>query len=65
VAEAADALTAWRPHLVFLDVDVAGSAILERLRPAQVNCPAPPAGAGAFCFVGTISIERAGHDDND
>ena len=35
VAEAADALTAWQPHLVVLDVDVAGSAILERLRPAQ------------------------------
>jgi hypothetical protein len=30
-----------------------------------VNCPSPPAGAGPNCFVGTITIERAGHDDDD
>ena len=30
-----------------------------------VNCPSPPAGAGPNCFVGTIAIERAGHDHDD
>jgi DNA-binding response OmpR family regulator len=35
VAEAAEALTGWRPHLAILDMDIAGSAILDRLRPAQ------------------------------
>jgi two-component system, OmpR family, KDP operon response regulator KdpE len=32
--EAAAALTVWRPHLVILDMDIGGNAILERLRPA-------------------------------
>jgi len=30
-----------------------------------VSCPAPPEGAGALCFVGTITIERPDHDDDD
>jgi hypothetical protein len=29
-----------------------------------VNCPSPPVGAGALCFVGTITIERPDHDDD-
>lgn len=29
------------------------------------DCPSPPAGAGALCFVGTITIERAEHHDGD
>jgi two-component system, OmpR family, KDP operon response regulator KdpE len=33
--EAAAALTEWRPHLAIIDMDIAGSAVLERLRPAQ------------------------------
>jgi hypothetical protein len=36
----------------------------DRLQ-GPVNCPSPPSGAGPFCFVGTISIEPAGHDDHD
>jgi two-component system KDP operon response regulator KdpE len=35
VEEAAAALTAWRPHLAVLDMDIAGSAILDRLRAAE------------------------------
>ena len=35
VAEAAAELTGWRPHLVVIDMDIAGGAILDRLRPAQ------------------------------
>ena len=35
VAEATVALTEWRPHLAILDMDIAGSAILDRLRPTQ------------------------------
>jgi hypothetical protein len=31
----------------------------------SVDCPAPPAGAGPVCFVGTITVERADHDDDD
>jgi hypothetical protein len=27
----------------------------------SVDCPSPPAFAGPFCFVGTMTIERAGH----
>ncbi len=34
IDEAAGALAAWRPHLAILDMDIAGNAILERLRPA-------------------------------
>ncbi len=34
IEEAAGALAAWRPHLAILDMDIAGNAILERLRPA-------------------------------
>jgi hypothetical protein len=30
----------------------------------QVNCPPAPAGAGANCFVGTMTIERL-HDDDE
>src|SRR5437016_6107674 len=33
--EATVVLGEWRPHLVILDMDIAGSAILKRLRPAQ------------------------------
>lgn len=33
--EAAAALTGWRPHLAIVDMDIAGSAILERLHPTQ------------------------------
>jgi DNA-binding response OmpR family regulator len=32
VEEAATALTGWQPHLAILDMDIAGSAILNRLR---------------------------------
>jgi DNA-binding response OmpR family regulator len=32
VEEAATALTGWQPHLAILDMDIAGSAILDRLR---------------------------------
>jgi DNA-binding response OmpR family regulator len=35
VEEAAAALTGWRPHLAVVDMDIAGSAILGRLRPTQ------------------------------
>jgi two-component system KDP operon response regulator KdpE len=35
VEEAARAVTAWRPHLAVLDMDIGGNAILERLRPAR------------------------------
>ena len=35
VEEAAAALTGWRPHLAVVDMDIAGSAILDRLRPTQ------------------------------
>jgi DNA-binding response OmpR family regulator len=35
VEEAAAALTGWRPHLAVVDMDIGGSAILDRLRPAQ------------------------------
>jgi DNA-binding response OmpR family regulator len=38
---AAVALTEWRPHLAILDMDIAGSAILDRLRPAQQAGPLP------------------------
>ena len=32
----------------------------------SVDCGYPaPAGAGPFCFVGTMTIERAAHDDDD
>ena len=31
----------------------------------SVDCPSPPAGAGAFCFVGTITIERSDDHDDD
>jgi DNA-binding response OmpR family regulator len=34
IDEAAVALTAWRPHLAILDMDIGGSAFLERLRSA-------------------------------
>jgi hypothetical protein len=27
----------------------------------EEDCPSPPAGAGALCFVGTMTIERAEH----
>jgi hypothetical protein len=27
----------------------------------SADCPSPPATAGAFCFVGTMTIERAGN----
>jgi DNA-binding response OmpR family regulator len=35
VEEATAALTGWRPHLAIVDMDTAGSAILDRPRPAQ------------------------------
>jgi two-component system KDP operon response regulator KdpE len=35
VEGAAGALTEWQPHLAILDMDTAGSAILDRLRPAH------------------------------
>jgi DNA-binding response OmpR family regulator len=35
VEEAAAALTEWRPHLAILDMDIAGSTILDRLRATQ------------------------------
>jgi two-component system KDP operon response regulator KdpE len=35
VEEAAAALTQWRPHLAVVDMDISGSAILDRLRPTQ------------------------------
>jgi len=32
----------------------------------SVDCGYPaPAGAGPFCFVGTMTVERAAHDDDD
>jgi hypothetical protein len=31
----------------------------------SVDCPSPPAGAGPFCFVGAIAIDRVEHDDDD
>jgi len=33
IEEASAALTGWRPHLAVIDMDIAGSAILDRLRP--------------------------------
>jgi len=33
--EATVALTEWRPHLAILDMDIAGSAVLDQLLPAQ------------------------------
>jgi hypothetical protein len=30
----------------------------------QASCPAAPAGAGPFCFVGTMTIERLDDDDD-
>ncbi len=35
VEEATATLTDWQPHLAILDMDIAGSAILDRLRPAE------------------------------
>ena len=35
VEEATAALTGWRPHLAILDMEIAGGAILERLRSTQ------------------------------
>jgi DNA-binding response OmpR family regulator len=35
VKEAAAAVSGWRPHLAVLDMDIAGSAILDRLRATQ------------------------------
>jgi two-component system, OmpR family, KDP operon response regulator KdpE len=41
VDEATGALTEWRPHLAVVDMDVAGGAILERLRLTRERRPLP------------------------
>jgi DNA-binding response OmpR family regulator len=35
------ALTEWRPHLAILDMDIAGSAILDQLGPVRQGAPLP------------------------
>ena len=42
VAEAAAALTDWRPHLAVVDMDIAGSAMLDRLAPRASTAAASP-----------------------
>jgi DNA-binding response OmpR family regulator len=41
VEGATGALTEWRPHLAILDMDIAGSAILDQLRPLKQAGPLP------------------------
>jgi len=41
IEEAGAALTAWPPHVAILDLDIASSAILDRLRPTPQAGPVP------------------------
>jgi two-component system KDP operon response regulator KdpE len=62
--EAAAALAEWRPHLAILDIDVAGGAVLDRLRPTPNSSQLPIIALTRRSDVGTrLAAFDRGVDD--